>query len=110
MGHLMLRVTPESVYDKQPLKSNCGRYILTGHFRLDYRDELGDKIGLTQMQLENTPDSLLVMKAYQKWGRKCVHHLEGDWSFVLFDYLMNQLFIGKESTGISSVFYINING
>ena len=110
MGHLMLRVTPESVYDKQPLKSDCGRYILTGHIRLDYRDELGDKIGLTQKQLQNTPDSLLVMKAYQKWGKKCVHHLQGDWSFVLFDNLMNQLFIGKESTGISSVFYINING
>lgn len=110
MGHLMLRVTPESVYDKQPLKSNCGRYLLTGHFRLDYRDELGDKIGLTQKQLENTPDALLVLKAYQKWNKKCVYHLQGDWSFVLFDKLKNQLFVGKDSTGISSIFYINING
>ena len=38
MGHLMLRVTPESTYDKQPLNSSCGRYLLVGHFRLDYRD------------------------------------------------------------------------
>ena len=92
MGHLMLRVTPESVYDKQPLKSDCGRYILTGHIRLDYRDELGDKIGLTQKQLQNTPDSLLVMNAYQKWRDKCVLHIEGDWSFVVYDKFYNTIF------------------
>jgi asparagine synthase (glutamine-hydrolysing) len=110
MGHLMLKVTPESFYDKQPLKSDCGRYIVVGHFRLDYRDELADKLGLTQKELEQTPDSYLVMKSLQKWGKKCVYNLNGDWSFVYFDNLKNQLFVGKDSTGISSVFYINING
>ena len=109
MGHLMLRVTPESVYDKQPLKSDCGRYILTGHIRLDYRDELGDKIGLTQKQLQNTPDSLLVMKAYQKWRDKCVLHIEGDWSFVVYDKFSNTIFFAKDPTGISTLFYTVLN-
>ena len=86
MGHLMLRVSPESQYDKQPLKSSCGNYLLVGHFRLDYRDELGDKLGLTQAELEVTPDSQLAMLAYQKWKEKCVHHLEGDWAFVIFAF------------------------
>ena len=110
LGHLMLRVTPESKNDKQPLKSDCGRYVLVGHFRLDYRDELGDKLGLTQKQLDNTPDSLLVMKAYQKWDRECVHHLEGDWAFVIYDYIVNELSCFKDRFGVSNLFYCKRNG
>lgn len=109
MGHLMLRATTESVYDKQPLKSSCGRYLLTGHFRLDYRDELGDKLGLSQKELEVTPDSCLAMLAYQKWEDGCVHHLEGDWAFVLFNYCNASLFAAKDKFGYSSLFYHRTN-
>ncbi len=108
MGHLMLKVSPESKYDKQPLKSSCGNYILVGHFRLDYRDELGDKLGLTQAELEMTPDSQLAMLAYQKWKEKCVHHLEGDWAFVLYDNWENKITFFRDHSGISCLAYRKI--
>jgi asparagine synthase (glutamine-hydrolysing) len=110
MGHLMLRVTPESAYDKQPLKSNCGRYILVGHFRLDYRDELGDKLGLTQKELDVSPDSLLAIMAYQKWADKCVHHLEGDWAFLLYDVKSRKVTLARDPIGFSAVFFTIQNG
>jgi len=105
VGHLMLRVSPESTHDKQPLESSCGNYLLAGHFRLDYRDELGDKLGLTQTELEVTPDSQLVMFAYQKWKEKFVNHLDGDWSCVVYDKIKNNAFLAKDKTGVSSLFY-----
>ena len=105
MGHLMLRVSPEAKYDQQPLRSECRRYLLVGHFRLDYRDELGDKLGLTQSELELTPDSQLVMLAYQKWKDQCVNHIEGDWAFALFDSSSNSLMLAKDRTGYSALFY-----
>jgi len=105
MGHLMLRVSPESAYDKQPLESSCGNYLLAGHFRLDYRDELGDKLGITQAELEITPDSQLVMLAYQKWKEKFVHHLDGDWACVFFNKVTKNVFAAKDKTGVSSLFY-----
>jgi asparagine synthase (glutamine-hydrolysing) len=107
MGHLMLRVSPESKYDKQPLKSSCGNYLLVGHFRLDYKDELGDKLGLTQSELELTPDSQLAMLSYQKWKEKCVHHIEGDWAFALFSNIDKSLFFAKDRGGYSALFYRN---
>ena len=110
LGHLMLRVSPESQYDKQPLKSSCGNYLLVGHFRLDYRDELGDKLGLTQAELEVTPDSQLAMLAYQRWKEKCVHHLEGDWAFVVFNIQSNQLLLARDSAGVSSLFFLKAKG
>lgn len=110
LGHIMLRVSPESKHDQQPLKSNCGNYILVGHFRLDYRDELGDKLGLTQTELELTPDSRLVMLAYQKWKDKCAEYLEGDWAFAINDISENRLFLFKNTLGISSLFYFEREG
>jgi len=109
MGHLMLRVSPESKYDKQPLKSSCGNYLLVGHFRLDYRDELGDKLGLTQAELEVTPDSQLAMLAYQKWKEKCVYHLEGDWAAVFYLINLNSLVLLKDTIGYSALYYKNHN-
>ena len=108
MGHLMLRVSPEAKYDQQPLHSECGRYLLVGHFRLDYRDELGDKLGLIQSELELTPDSRLVMLAYQKWKDQCVHHIEGDWAFSLYDSILNALFFAKDKLGYSALYYTQI--
>jgi asparagine synthase (glutamine-hydrolysing) len=109
MGHLMLRVSPESKYDKQPLKSSCGNYLLVGHFRLDYRDELGDKLGITQSELELIPDSQLAMLAYQKWKEKCVHHLEGDWAFILYLIHEVKIIFFKDHSGTSCLAYRKIN-
>lgn len=108
MGHLMLRTSPEAVFDKQPLVSACGRYTLTGHFRLDYRDELGDKLGICFEALKMVPDSMLVMMAFEKWQEDCVHHLEGDWAFVLYDSKENRLFLVKDQSGISALFHIRV--
>ena len=110
MGHLMLRVSPESKYEKQPLKSSCGNYLLVGHFRLDYRDELGDKLGLTQSELEVTPDAQLAMLAYQKWKEKCVRHLEGDWAAAFYLIQENSLLLLKDSMGCSALYYLKLNG
>jgi asparagine synthase (glutamine-hydrolysing) len=109
MGHLMLRVSPESKYDKQPLKSSCGNYLLVGHFRLDYRDELGDKLGLTQAELERTPDSQLAMLSYLKWKEKCVHHLEGDWAFVVFNISKCKISFYRDHSGTSCLAYRKID-
>jgi len=110
MGHLMMRTTQYSVYDKQPLRSPCGRYLLVGHFRLDYRDELGDKLGIAQKELQETPDSELVMCSYIKWGDKCFYHLEGDWTFVLYDIKNRKVTLARDPIGFSALFFTIQNG
>jgi len=45
------------------------------------------------------------MKAFQKWERKCVDHIDGDWAFVLFDFEENKLVCFKDKYGTSALFY-----
>jgi asparagine synthase (glutamine-hydrolysing) len=105
MGHLLITEKSNSISDNQPLISECGRYLLVGHFRLDYRDELGDKLGLSHDELVHTRDAILVLKSYQKWGKKCANYFEGDWAFVLYDFYDSSTFFAKDTLGFSAIFY-----
>lgn len=88
-----------------PCQSDDGQLVLAGYFRLDYRDELGDKLGLTHIELLQSTDASLVLKAYEKWESDCVLHLEGDWAFVLFDRYRQTVLMAKDSSGCSALFY-----
>ena len=90
--------------------SSCKRFVLTGYFRLDYRDELGDKLGVRHQALLETPDCVLVMLAFEKWGIDFPEQLEGDWSFVLFDELKKELFLFRDPNGASAIFYCQHEG
>ncbi len=53
--------------------------------RLDYREDLLNKLELDSNLVCQLSDAELILKAYQKWNRKCVQHLEGDFCFILYD-------------------------
>ncbi len=109
IGSLLPTVAADQYFQQPIAKSKCGRYLLAGHVRLDYRDDLGDKLGYTQEQLMTIADADLIILAYQKWSDACVQHLEGDWVIAIFDCENNQLFLAKDATGISALFYVKIN-
>jgi len=90
--------------------SSCKRFVLAGYFRLDYRDELGDKLGFRHQALLETQDCVLVMLAFEKWGIDFLEQLEGDWSFVLFDQLKKELYLFRDPIGASAIFYYQHKG
>jgi asparagine synthase (glutamine-hydrolysing) len=90
--------------------SSCKRYVLVGYFRLDYRDELGDKLGLRHQDLIKSQDCLLLMLAFEKWGFDFPEHVEGDWAFVLFDELKNELSLFRDPIGASAIFFYQHEG
>lgn len=86
-------------------ESSCKRYLLTGCFRLDYRDELGDKLGIRYSDLQEMHDSFLAFRAFEKWKFDFKHHLEGDWSIVIYDKKNHELFLLRDPMGAAALFY-----
>lgn len=107
LGHLMLHNTPESFHEKLPLKSRCGNYVLVSRARLDNREELLKTFDVPPAQHAVTPDSTLIMAAYQKWGEDCPHHLLGDWVFALWDARAQKLFIARDHHGLTGLYYFD---
>ena len=100
--------TPESLYEKQPLTSEDGALILVADARIDNRDdlmaELDVKFGQTLRQV--ITDAEIVLQAYHKWSDQCVHHLYGDYSFVIYDRNLRRLFIARDHLGFLPLYYL----
>lgn len=105
LGHLMLYNTPESLYEKLPLSVNNNRFTITADARIDNRDELLIKLGITKEDANLMPDSTLIVKAYEKYREDCVKHLIGDFAFAIWDDEEQKLFCARDHMGVKPFFY-----
>ena len=105
-AHLALHVTPESVQERQPLRSADGHLWLTADARIDNRSELmavlAAKGYLTEPQVT---DADLILAAYRFWGHDCAAHLIGDFAFALWDAKRQQLFAARDPMATRAFYY-----
>lgn len=104
-AHLAFHLTPESVFEQQPLISADKRFVLTADVRLDNRDELLRKLGKRRDNETVITDPDLLMDAWLKWGKACVEHLKGDFVFSVWDSLAKSLFLARDPLGAYCVHY-----
>lgn len=106
MGCLHLASTPEAVGERLPLHDPASGLTLTAGARLDNRTELLKRLKIeTDLALEPVTDSKIILRAYQKWGQDCVHHLDGDWHFAIWDERTRSLFLARDHHGNTGLYY-----
>jgi asparagine synthase (glutamine-hydrolysing) len=98
LGRCLLRLLPEDCFDQQPL-SAAGATSLVADIRLDNRDELAQKLGLSKQQSTAMADSALLLSAWQRWQEQCVEHLSGAFSFAVWNQQDQHLFLARDHTG-----------
>ncbi len=103
MGNCRLIVYPQHHFEQQPLE--IGHLTITADARIDNRNELASYFELDRHLLSITPDSQLILQAYQKWGQKCVDHLEGGFAFAIWDKQNQHLFAATDHIGFRPFFY-----
>jgi asparagine synthase (glutamine-hydrolysing) len=103
MGHQMMCITPESVNEQLPFYDHQCQVCITADARIDNRSELCAKLG-TQ-QTSGLPDSLLILRSYEKWGDNLVEHIIGDFAFVLWDAKQQCLLCVTDPMGLRPLFY-----
>lgn len=103
LGHAMLRTTPEAAQEMLPLVQ--GELVLTADARIDNRDELIRRLGLTDRPASQLADSALILAAYEKWGTACPEYLVGDFAFALWDGHRQTLFCARDHMGVRPFYY-----
>lgn len=105
LGHALLRTTREAEHENQPASLDNEVWI-TGCIRIDAREELVEKLGLNgKIRLDQTPDSHLVLWAYEAWDEHCPEHLLGDFSFAIWDGRKQRLFCARDRFGMRQLVY-----
>jgi asparagine synthase (glutamine-hydrolysing) len=73
--------------------------------RLDARRELAASVGLPNLyDLDTTPDSELIIRAYIKWGERCVDFLLGDFAIIIWDKRRNKIFCARDRFGMRQLY------
>ena len=111
LGHAMLRTTREASTERQPGALDDRLYIVADA-RIDARGELIEKLkakcGTAHSLSQSTPDSELILHAYECWGEACVEQLLGDFSFAIWDARAKRLFCARDHFGVKPFFYAHV--
>ena len=100
-GHRRLSIIDLSTGD-QPMRDQYGNWIIYNGEVYNYI-ELRKEIGSDQFK--TTSDTEVILLAYRKWGKDCVNHFRGMFSFALWDEENKQLFCARDRFGIKPFYY-----
>lgn len=108
LGHQMMCITPESLYEELPFHHVESATVVNFEGRVDDRENLCISLGIPRSS--DLPDSILILKAYQKWGDSCIDYLIGEFTFVIWDERRKKMICATDPMGVRPFFYAYIPG
>jgi asparagine synthase (glutamine-hydrolysing) len=99
LGHCMLRTTPESLEERQPLGNEDESVVLVMDGRVDNWEDLRRDVSAAGAVLRTRADAELVLRAYETWGRDCLARVDGDFAMVIWDGRRREAFCARDRIG-----------
>jgi asparagine synthase (glutamine-hydrolysing) len=104
MGRCLLRLLPEDQFDHQPLSASAVT-ALVADVRLDNRQDLAEELRIPGAA--ELADSDVLLAAWQRWGRECLSHLSGGFSFAVWNARERELFLARDQMGERPLYYFS---
>lgn len=105
LGQCMLRTTPESLEETQPLTNEDESLVLVMDGRVDNWEELRRELLGKGAVLRSRADAELVLRAYEVWGTDCMQHIDGDFAFAIWNARHQELFCARDRFGNKPFIY-----
>ncbi len=104
-GRCLYRLLPEDAFDRQPVTSDDGRFMLVADLRIDNRDELISSLSLGTADGSRLSDSALLLRGCLAWGRGILERMIGDFGFALWDGRERTLLLARDTAGEKPLHY-----
>ena len=107
LGHKRLSIIDLSKNGDQPMKSSCGRYVITFNGEIyNFRDLLKELKANFNINLQNKTDTIVLLELISKFGlEKALKKVEGMFAFGLWDKKDEKLFLVRDRFGEKPLFY-----
>jgi asparagine synthase (glutamine-hydrolysing) len=105
LGHAMLRTSPQSGHEKQPLVDVDANLCLAMDGRVDNRSELAATLKESGFNLTINTDAEMILRAYQCWGEELLNRVLGDFAFAIWDGSRKHLFCARDPIGVKPFYY-----
>lgn len=108
-GHRRLSIIDLSVKGHQPMCLENGRVCVTFNGEIYNYMELRRELISKGYSFQSDSDTEVLLVAYEEWGECCVEHLNGMWSFAIWDSDRHRIFCSRDRLG-AKPFYYYIDG
>jgi asparagine synthase (glutamine-hydrolysing) len=99
-AHALMRITPEERFDRQPWRGASGA-LITADIRLDNRDDMLARIGITPHDAMAWPDSRVLLAGWEKLGESIWPMLRGPFAVAIWDPRAGSLTLARDHLGLS---------
>jgi asparagine synthase (glutamine-hydrolysing) len=104
MVHVLMRMTPEDQFDRQPWRGASGA-IISADLRLDNRDDVLARLGVSAQDAMSWPDSRVVLAAWEKLGDELWPTLHGPFAVAIWDPRDCTLTLVRDHLGLNVVMW-----
>src|SRR5665647_1350157 len=104
LGHNRLSIIDLHPSANQPMHSACGRYVIVFNGEIYNYKELKQQL-LPWYDFKTHSDTEVIIAAYKKWGKECLHQLNGMFSFAIWDKEDKKLFVARDRFGVKPFYY-----
>ena len=109
LGHTRLSIIDLATGD-QPISNEDGtiHIVVNGEF-YDFERTRAELEGRGH-RFRTKSDSEIALHLYEDFGPECLHHLRGEYAFVIWDERNQRMIAGRDRFGVKPLFYAEHNG
>jgi len=109
LGHTRLSIIDLTTGD-QPIANEDGtiHIVVNGEF-YDF-ERIRGELEARGHRFRTKSDSEIALHLYEDYGPECLHHLRGEYAFVIWDSRNQRLLAGRDRFGVKPLFYADFNG
>jgi len=95
---------PEDVHERQPLLL-ANRFVFLFDGRIDNRSELGDALNVSTSDLYSIPDSVIVLRLFDRWGERAFERMLGVFAIIIMDLQDGRMLCTRDQMGLRVLHY-----
>ena len=95
------------ISESQPLvqKYSFGTYVIMLNGNIYNKKDLQKTLLSNNFIFDSSSDVEILLKSYIHYGKDVVYHLNGVYSFIIWDSQKNEVFLARDHFGVKSLFY-----
>ncbi len=103
--HRRLSIVDLSPGGHQPMCDAGGRTWITYNGEIYNFVELRAELEQAGARFVSTSDTEVILAAYARWGRDCLHHFNGMFALAIWDGERRELFCARDRLGVKPFYY-----
>jgi asparagine synthase (glutamine-hydrolysing) len=105
LGHTRLSII-DLAGGRQPMSNSEGTIWVTFNGEIFNYLELRSSLIARGRQFSTRSDTEVILRLYEEMGEDCVHELNGQWAFAIWDSRHKKLLLSRDRMGIRPLFYV----